>query len=263
MFTDRDGKYQLLSLAESGFDPLARTCRFMLTEEAHHMFVGQTGLGRVIERTCQIMTENPGVDPGTLGVIPLDLVQRYVNRWNSSSLDLFGAEVSSNAASFFGQSLKGRAYEEKDYEDHLALEDYEEVAKVNEKGELVTEQVPLRNAMNEVLRRQYQEDNLKHSRMWNRTIEKYGIDYKIVLPDPRFNRSVGLYAGHRFSPDGQPVDEATFQAKRAEWLPTEEDEAYVKSLMVAVTEPGKCANWIAAPSKGINNQPFEYEYVRL
>src|SRR6266850_2245612 len=39
-FTDRDGKFQLCALAESGFDPLSRTCRFMLTEEAHHMFVG-------------------------------------------------------------------------------------------------------------------------------------------------------------------------------------------------------------------------------
>ena len=37
--TDRDGKYQLASLAESAFDPLARTCRFMLTEEAHHLFL--------------------------------------------------------------------------------------------------------------------------------------------------------------------------------------------------------------------------------
>src|SRR5580658_10456987 len=49
MFTDRDGKYQLLALAESGFDPLARTTRFMLTEEAHHMFVGETGVGRVVQ----------------------------------------------------------------------------------------------------------------------------------------------------------------------------------------------------------------------
>ena len=39
-FTDRDGRFQLKSLAESGFDPLSRTCRFMLTEEAFHMFVG-------------------------------------------------------------------------------------------------------------------------------------------------------------------------------------------------------------------------------
>ncbi|HEX8145974.1 MAG TPA: hypothetical protein VF591_02135, partial [Pyrinomonadaceae bacterium] len=47
MFTDRDGKYQLSALAESGFEPLARTCQFMLTEEAHHLFVGETGVGRV------------------------------------------------------------------------------------------------------------------------------------------------------------------------------------------------------------------------
>ena len=39
-FTDRDGKYQLGTLQESAFDPLSRTCEFMLKEEAHHMFVG-------------------------------------------------------------------------------------------------------------------------------------------------------------------------------------------------------------------------------
>ena len=42
-FTDRDGKFQLCALAESAFDPLARTTKFMLTEEAHHMFVGESG----------------------------------------------------------------------------------------------------------------------------------------------------------------------------------------------------------------------------
>ena len=54
-FTDRDGKFQLASLAESGFDPLARTCRFMLTEEAHHMFVGESGVSRTIQRTVEVM----------------------------------------------------------------------------------------------------------------------------------------------------------------------------------------------------------------
>ena len=37
------------------FDPLARTTRFMLTEEAHHMFVGESGVSRVIQRTCEAM----------------------------------------------------------------------------------------------------------------------------------------------------------------------------------------------------------------
>ena len=56
-FTDRDGKMQLHSLAQSGFDPLSRTCRFMLTEEAHHMFVGETGISRMVQRTCDAMRE--------------------------------------------------------------------------------------------------------------------------------------------------------------------------------------------------------------
>src|ERR1700722_15949827 len=43
-FTDRDGKYQLGTLKESGFDPLSRTCEFMLKEEAHHMMGGTTGI---------------------------------------------------------------------------------------------------------------------------------------------------------------------------------------------------------------------------
>ena len=67
-FTDRDGKMQLHSLAQSGFDPLSRTCRFMLTEEAHHMFVGETGISRVVQRTCEAMkaagiSEIPKISP--------------------------------------------------------------------------------------------------------------------------------------------------------------------------------------------------------
>src|SRR5438045_6696354 len=98
MFTDRDGKYQLSALAESGFEPLARTCRFMLTEEAHHMFVGDTGLSRVVRRTAQLMKQNE--DVRALGGIPLQIIQKYINFWFSYSLDLFGGEISSNSADF-------------------------------------------------------------------------------------------------------------------------------------------------------------------
>ncbi len=148
MFTDRDGKFQLLALAESGFDPLARTCRFMLTEEAHHMFVGQTGVGRVIERTCQVMKQHPGQDPAAFGAFPLELIQRYINFWYSSSTDLYGSEVSSNSANFFAAGLKGRAYEER-YDEHKALDGALRIERFVE-GKLVAEEVALRNAMNEV-----------------------------------------------------------------------------------------------------------------
>src|SRR5512145_1680940 len=115
-FTDRDGKFQLKALAESGFDPLARTCQFMLTEEAHHMFVGDTGLGRVCRRTAQLMKEG---DVRELGGIPLEIVQKYINFWFSYSLDLFGGEISSNSADFFAAGLKGRYKEQEQYEDHI------------------------------------------------------------------------------------------------------------------------------------------------
>src|SRR6478609_8021808 len=110
-FTDRDGKFQLCALAESGFDPLARTTRFMLTEEAHHMFVGESGVSRIIQRTCQVMKENNIDDPSdvrAMGVIDLQTIQKYLNFHYSVTLDLYGSDVSSNAANYFTSGLKGR-----------------------------------------------------------------------------------------------------------------------------------------------------------
>jgi benzoyl-CoA 2,3-dioxygenase component B len=260
MFTDRDGKFQLLALAESGFDPLARTCRFMLTEEAHHMFVGQTGVARVIERTCEVMNEHPGKDVRPYGAIPLEIIQRYINFWSASSTDLFGAEVSSNSANFFAAGLKGRAYEER-YEDHLATEGvYAHERWID--GRLVQTETPLRNAMNEVLRDAYVQDNVKGVEYWNRVCERAGIDFRFSLPHRRFNRAIGEFAGHRFDLEGKPIDEATWNANVAQWLPTPEDRTFVKSLMKRVDEPGKMASWIAPPAKGISGKPLEYEYVR-
>ena len=120
MFTDRDGKSQLLSLSESSLDPLARTTRFMLTEEAHHMFVGESGIGRILERTCQLMSESGfSGDVRKVGGIDLPLIQKFVNFWFSQSLDLHGSEVSSNAANYFANGLKGRAEEDKFEDDHV------------------------------------------------------------------------------------------------------------------------------------------------
>jgi len=261
-YTDRDGKFQLLSLAESGFDPLARTCRFMLTEEAHHMFVGQSGIGRVIQRTCEVMKEHPDASPAEYGAIPLELVQRYINYWNSSSNDLFGSEISSNASNFFASGIKGRAYEEKLDADHKALSDFYQM-NVVEGGRMSTKEVPLRNAMNEVLRDEYVKDNEKGIEYFNRICEKAGIDFRFKLPNRRFNRRIGIYSEARFDLDGNPITEEQWNAGVADWLPTPEDRAYVKSLMKPCHEKGKIAGWIAPPAKGINNQPFEYEYVKL
>ncbi len=271
MFTDRDGKFQLYSLAESGFDPLARTCRFMLTEEAHHMFVGETGVDRVAQRACELMLQSGSDDPEAvrkLGGVPLDMLQRHLNLWFSVSEDLFGSEISSNAADFFASGLKGR-YKEAQYEDHIALDKSYELLVPSEEGRMVASNVPLRNAMNEVLRDQYVADCQRAVDKWNRTIERLLGDraagHKLRLPSRRFHRHIGTYsmqAGHYFDPEGNALSAAAFAEQAGRWLPTAEDRAYLKEIQKPVLEPGKIANWVAPPARGINGQPFEFEYVR-
>jgi benzoyl-CoA 2,3-dioxygenase component B len=260
-FTDRDGKYQLLAFAESAFDPLSRTTRFMLTEEAHHMFVGETGILRVVQRTSEALRADPDADLRALGLVDLELLQRYVNFWYSISLDLFGSEISSNAAAYFASGIKGRAKEAR-YADHVALEAALEL-EVPRGGRLETETVPLRNAMNEVLRREYRDDSQRGMDRFNAVLAAAGIDFRLRLPSTRFNRQQGIYAGHRFDPEGRPIAETEWQARRGDWLPTPDDRAYVQSLMSrAVVEPGKVAHWLAPPRSGIKGRPVDYEYVR-
>ncbi len=260
-FTDRDGKFQLASLAESGFDPLSRTCDFMLTEEAHHLFVGETGLDRIVRRAAELTLETGG-DPRSAGGLDLPLIQRAINYWFTYSLDLFGSEVSTNASNFFSEGLKGRFKEGHRYEDHV-MRDGVKVLSLVRDGKVLEEEIPYRNAVNEVLREEYMDDCERALRKWNRTLESVGIDTRLKLPSRRFHRHQGLYADYDFDPEGNPVTKAEYEAKRAEWLLGPEDNEYLSSIMHQVTEPGKMANWIAAPSRGINGQALEFEYVRL
>ncbi|HEY0003960.1 MAG TPA: benzoyl-CoA 2,3-epoxidase subunit BoxB [Pyrinomonadaceae bacterium] len=262
MFTDRDGKYQLAALAESGFEPLARTCQFMLTEEAHHLFVGETGVGRVVKRTAELMKESQDGDVREAGGIPLDIIQKYINFWFSYSLDLFGGEISSNSADFFAAGLKGRYQEQKKYTDHVIADDVFALTVIKD-GKLVEKQVPLRNALNEVLRGEYVSDCERAMTRWNKYLSEAALDQRLYLPSTRFHRHVGEYAGHHFDVSGKLITQEEFESRRMEWLPTFEDREYVRSLMRPVTEPGKIADWIAPPSAGIKGLPFEFEYVRL
>src|SRR5204862_1349602 len=133
-------------------EPLARTCQFMLTEEAHHLFVGETGVGRVIRRTEQLMKQNPNEDVRLSGGIPFSIIQRYINYWYSYSLDLFGGEISSNSADFFAAGLKGRYQEQKKYDEHVVREGVFTLPVV-EGGSLVEREVPMRNGLSVDLRR--------------------------------------------------------------------------------------------------------------
>ena len=262
MFTDRDGKYQLGSLAESAFDPLSRTCRFMLTEEAHHLSVGELGLERVMRRACQLMKEDSNQDARALGGIDLPTIQKWINHWYGYSLDLFGAEVSTNAADYFASGVKGRWRESKDYEDHNCLGAKRSVPTVQD-GKLVDKQYDLRNCMNEELRDSYSKDCHRVLRRWNKAVADEGItDFEFTLPSTRFFRRQGQYSDYHFDRSGNLIDEATWEANKDDWLPTDEDRAYVQSLMKPVHKQGQVANWIAAPRRGINGKPFDFEYVR-
>ena len=264
-FTDRDGKYQLGSLAESGFDPLSRTCRFMLTEEAHHLFVGESGIERVLRRSAQLMREDPNGDVRAQGGIDLATVQKWINYWFSYSIDLFGAEVSTNAADYFAAGLKGRWKEASDFTDHVALDQIAIIKHVEEReggARLVDREVPLRNAMNEELRSSYISDCERVVRRWNKALEEEGSSFEIKLPDRRFFRRQGIYSGHHFDLEGNLIDEAAWARKVDDWLPTAEDRAYVKGLMKPVPGQGQWASYTMPPRRGIHGQEPDFEYVR-
>jgi benzoyl-CoA 2,3-dioxygenase component B len=236
----------------------------MLTEEAHHMFVGATGIARVIRRSLEVIGEQGTDDPAAVrraGAIDLPTVQRYINFWFSASLDLFGAEVSSNAASYFAAGIKGRP-DERRFPDHRALDEVLPVEMPDGQGGVALQEVPMRNAMNEVARRAYVHECANAVGRWNRLIAAAGHGYRLSLPSPRFHRAIGAWADAATDAEGRPIAAAAWQARRDEWLPSPADRAFVRSLMRQVTEPGRMAGWIAPPERGIDNLPIDYEYVR-
>lgn len=267
-FTDRDGKMQLESLAQSGFDPLARTCRFMLTEEAHHMFVGESGVGRIIQRTCDAMADAGIDDPfeieaiRQLGVIDLPTIQKKANLHYSLSLDLFGSEVSTNAANFYNASLKGRFKETKVNDDHKLNKATYPVLKMVD-GEFKFVDEPALTALNMRLRDNYVDDCAKGIKRWNKIIENKNIEFRLTLPHTAFNRKIGEFSNFSVAPTGEILDARQWQDLHTDFLPDTEDGEFIASLMKPETQAGNYANWIAPPKSGIDNREGDFEYVRL
>lgn len=227
------------------------------------MFVGETGVQRIVQRTCDLMKEHRTDDVRSLGAIDLTTIQKYLNFHFSVSLDLFGQEASTNAANYYTMGVKGRYLETRIEDDHV-LTDATFDLDTAENGRIVHKTVPALSALNERLRNDYVEDCGRGLLRWNKAIEQAGIAFELKLPHRAFNRRIGAFNELRVSPDGKVLSEADWQANVGKWLPTDEDRAYVTSLMgPAVVEPGKYANWISPPLRGINNQPANFEYVRF
>ena len=267
-FTDRDGKMQLAALAQSGFDPLSRTCRFMLTEEAHHMFVGETGVTRVIQRTCEAMKAAGISDPydvdrvRALGVIDLPTLQKKANLHFSLTLDLFGSEISTNAANAFNAGLKGRYQEDRLSDDHLLTSATYPVPRPRD-GAIVDEDVPALSALNMRLRDDYVADATAGVSRWNRVFAQTGIEFRITLPHVAFNRRIGEFAAIHADTGGRVVSGAEWERVKGATLPSDDDNTFIASLMRPVRERGAFASWIAPPRHGIDNRPGDFEYVKI
>ena len=267
-FTDRDGKFQLKSLAESSFDPLARTCQFMLTEEAHHMFVGDTGISRVIKRTLEVMKEL-----GTRrsrwrcarparSILPTDaevsefLVQLVARSVRLGDLVQRGLVFRERTEGASGRGALRRP--------HCRRSDRTRWKFPMASGGVRTEQIPMRNAMNEVTRGSYVKDCEIGVTRWNRLIEKAGYSLPPGAAQhalPPQHRHLGRRADRSH---GQADHAGRIQrAQIASWLPSDGDRAYILSLMHGVSRAGKMAAWIAPPDRGINSNPVDYEYVKL
>ncbi len=267
-FTDRDGKMQLEALAQSGFDPLSRTCRFMVTEEGHHMFVGKSGVERILRATCTAMNANGIKDPHDIaavrrhGVIDLPTIQKKINFHYSVTLDLFGSEISTNAANSFNAGIKGRFHEDQIDDDHqLQSSTYRVLQAVDGRFEWID--APALSAINARLRDDYIVDCEPVLRAWNRVLSDAGIDFELRLPHRAFHRKVGDFSSLSVTPAGDIVDASRWQSSAAEWLPSAADLEYVTSLMQPCHAVGAFASWIAAPSSGVGGKPGDFEYVRL
>lgn len=232
------------------------------------MFVGDSGVQRVVERTVEAMKAAGIADPHdiaavrALGVIDLPTIQKKMNLHFSLTLDLFGNEISTNAANAFNAGIKGRYREDKLEDDHSLIDATYPVLRCID-GKLVEEQVPALSALNLRLRNDYVQDAQTGVVRWNRVIEKAGFDFKLALPHVAFYRHIGEFANIHADPAGNILSDTEWNARKDEFLPNESDAEYITSLMVPVAEPGKYAGWIAPPKVGIDNKPGDFEYVQI
>jgi benzoyl-CoA 2,3-epoxidase subunit B len=222
----------------------------------------------VVQRTCEAMRASGIGDPTdiakvrALGVIDLPTMQKKLNLHYSLSLDLFGSEVSTNAANAYNAGVKGRYRETQIDDDHrLERDTYPVLKLVN--GQIKRVDEPALTALNMRLRDDYTQDCAKGMLRWNKIISLAGYDFKLTLPNVAFHRQIGEFKDINATPDGVLIDDATWKARKGEWLPSTADGDFIASLMTPVTEIGAFAPWIAPPKVGIDNKPGDFEYVKI
>jgi benzoyl-CoA 2,3-dioxygenase component B len=189
-------------------------------------------------------------------------MQRKLNLHYSLSLDLFGSEVSTNAANAFNAGIKGRFQETKIQDDHKLENSTYPVLKMVD-GEIKRVDEPALTAINMRLRDDYTADCQRGIDRWNKIVERTGVNFKFDLPHVAFHRQIGEFKNIEATPEGNLVDAASWTSQKEKWLPSKDDGDFIASLMKPVTEPGQFASWIAPPKVGIDNKPGDFEYVKI
>ncbi|MBT4407196.1 MAG: hypothetical protein HOC79_04920, partial [Euryarchaeota archaeon] len=191
MFVDRDGKYQLGMLSTSSFKPLAASMGPMLKEESFHLGTGANGLRRIVKA----------------GIIPLDLLQRYINKWSATAYDLFGTDNSTSAEWAYVWGIKGRWDERKKQEE----------------GTLV-----VKEHLNEESRQHYHDEIAEEVEKLNAHLPEGATP--LFVPNMKFSRGIGDFAGMRYSVKG-----IVFEGNDDEWneylasvTPSDQDEEDLK-----------------------------------
>jgi benzoyl-CoA 2,3-dioxygenase component B len=198
-FIDRDGKYQLTMLHRSGFAPLARSMGPMLKEESFHLFTGQSGLARLLNA----------------GKIPVEIVQKYLNKWIPAAYDLFGKDRSGSVSRFYRWGFKGRFNEDKASPPPADLE-----------------------TLNESARSLYLAEIQEIIKALNQTIPAESA--KLRAPDFKFNRSIGEYADKSYGVDGRSLTVEQHRRHLAEQLPGPEDLELLQRIF-------RQGDWLTAP----------------
>ena len=183
-FIDRDGKYQLKMLSTSSFKPLAASMGPMLKEESFHLGTGANGLRRIVKQ----------------GVIPCELLQKYLNKWISTGLDLFGTDDSTSAQWAYVYGVKGR-YDERESDIEADREHLNEASRDLYFQELREEMRRISNARKEG-------------------------EPELFIPSDKFNRGIGNYAGKNYTIRGEKFEgtDQEYQDYLISVLPTDEDE---------------------------------------
>ena len=199
-----------------------------------------------------------------LGVIDLPTIQKKMNLHYSLSLDLFGSEVSTNAANVFNAGLKGRFHETEIDDDHrLTAATYPvlELRRRRDHARSTSRRSPRSTC---ACATTTSTTATTASSAGTRSSRGRASSSACELPHVAFHRQIGEFRDVHVTPDGRGlIARPNGRSRKDDWLPSTEDGDFIESLMEPESEPGQFAGWIAPPKVGIDNKPGDFEYVKI